>query len=944
MELEETTAQSGRAKGKRTGTAAAWHKGKHGLPWLLPALAFGIPALIMLILFAVNGIYPFGDRSFLFSDMYHQYMPFYSEFMRKIRAGEGLAYSWNVGIGSNFLALYVYYLASPLHWLAFLVPERFLMEFMSYLVIFKIGLCGLTFCICLRSLFQDKPDPGVLFFSCFYALSGFLAAYNWNIMWLDCVVLLPLIVLGLNRLVKEGKCALYCVSLGLSIFTNYYISIMICIFLVLYFLMLLLTEKRSCRILFRFAFYSLLAGGMAAVLLVPEVCAILETDFGDMDFPDTLKSYFSVLDMLARHCMCVYTERGLDHWPNIYCGSAVFLLVPMYVQNRRIALRRRFGYLALAGIMLVSFSTNVLDFIWHGMNYPDSLPGRQSFIYIFLVLIMCYEAYRRVKETEPQQILYGYLGAVIFLLFCEKFVDHEDFETGVELLTLLFVTLYAVLLYLHRTRRDRYLQQVLMFTALIAVAAESGINTYCTSVGTTSRSQYLDELKDYQALYETAQLDAMAQQEDETGEPFFRMEKFSRKTKNDGTLAGYSTASVFSSTMNSYVMDLYKRLGMRNSKVYYGFDGATLFTSALLNVQYMYGKDGQEEGPLYSHMADSSDISLYRALAALPFGYTAPEGYDLPEGYSNNGLELQNQMVKELGVTTALFTKKQAQESGDDICFTADSDGYYYGLLTASGTKKVQVSAADTERSWGDLKKGSVLYLGYLKEGTPVTLTNGDDTDETPKIQAEIYRMDQEALMQALETLATSHLTQVDFDSTHISGEITMDEPGRLILSVPYEKGWTVMLDGRETEPCLFGGTLMALDLQEGHHTISMHYVPYGRNAGIAVSAICIVVFIAVQGYGYKKNKKRRTQEDEYYGAGGSCAAGEPPAGKYSAGGAGESSEAGTSERDPQRGSSAPKEAFAGREKDSSGDCGIADHGRQPENLCTDGRADTGRL
>ena len=117
--------------------------------WIL-LLSFGVPFLIMLVIFMLKGIDPFGGRSFLVSDMYHQYMPFFSEFMRKIRAGEGLAYSYNVGIGSNFLALYVYYLASPLHWLAFLMPGEYLMEFMSYLVIVKIGLCGLTSCIYLR--------------------------------------------------------------------------------------------------------------------------------------------------------------------------------------------------------------------------------------------------------------------------------------------------------------------------------------------------------------------------------------------------------------------------------------------------------------------------------------------------------------------------------------------------------------------------------------------------------------------------------------------------------------------------------------------------------------------------------------------------------------------------------------------------------------------------
>ena len=129
----------------------------------ISVLAFFVPAFIMLVLFIIRGIYPFGDRSFLFSDMYHQYMPFLSEFVHKIKAGEGLFYSYNVGIGSNFLALYVYYLASPFNWLVFLLPEGLIMEFMSYLVILRIGLMGLTFSIYLRKVF-GKEDPAALLF------------------------------------------------------------------------------------------------------------------------------------------------------------------------------------------------------------------------------------------------------------------------------------------------------------------------------------------------------------------------------------------------------------------------------------------------------------------------------------------------------------------------------------------------------------------------------------------------------------------------------------------------------------------------------------------------------------------------------------------------------------------------------------------------------------
>ena len=81
----------------------------------------------------------------------------------------------------------------------------------------------------------------------FYALSGidYGGVHGWNIMWLDCILLFPLIVYGLERLVREQKGMLYCVTLGLSILSNYYISIMTCLFLVLYFIALLIWKNRD---------------------------------------------------------------------------------------------------------------------------------------------------------------------------------------------------------------------------------------------------------------------------------------------------------------------------------------------------------------------------------------------------------------------------------------------------------------------------------------------------------------------------------------------------------------------------------------------------------------------------------------------------------------------------------------------------------------------------
>ena len=329
--------------------------------------AFFVPVMVLLIIFIQRGIFPFGEESFLRTDMYHQYAPFFSEFQYKLTHGGSLLYSWDVGMGVNFSALYAYYLASPLNWLLILCPKSLVIEFMTYSIVIKTGLSGLAMAWYLRKHCHTR-DFGIAFFGIFYALSGYMAAYSWNIMWLDCIILFPLIVLGLERLVREGKGLMYCMALGLSILSNYYISIMTCIFMVLYFGALLVLDEdmnweKFIGRTFRFAVYSLLAGGLAAAVLLPEIYVLQSTASGDVSFPKTVSEYFPIFDMLARHIGNVQTETGLDHWPNLYCGVAVLMFFVLYLACSKIRAKEKVVTCTLLLFFLASFSINVLNFI-----------------------------------------------------------------------------------------------------------------------------------------------------------------------------------------------------------------------------------------------------------------------------------------------------------------------------------------------------------------------------------------------------------------------------------------------------------------------------------------------------------------------------------------------------------------------------------------------------
>ena len=817
-------------------------------------LSFLLPFLCMMAIFIGNGIYPFGDQSFMHSDMYHQYVPFLEEFLRKVKAGESLFYSWNVGMGSNYLALYVYYSASPLNWLMLLVPARYLIEFMSYMVVFKIGLCGFTFAFYLKQHFHTKHYI-VLLFSLFYAMSGFVAAYNWNVMWMDCLFLAPLILLGLERLVKEGRGALYCITLALSILSNYYISIMICLFLCLYFLVLVPESFRAGGILSagkkgsrrtgfsacsaavgRFALYSLLAGGMACVLLLPELSAIYFTEFSESTFPKKVTWYFSFLDVMARHATGVKRETGLDHWPNLFCSSAVFFLIPLYVQNRKIKLSEKIPRLLLCAFMIVSFSVNTLNFIWHGFNYPDSLPCRQSFLYIFLVLTLCFEAVYRFDGFTPSQLLRSLSAGLLFLLLAEKLVTDDAFSTGIFLLSAAFVCSYALLLYAWQQKRGLPHANRLIAAALLGlVTFEATFNMAYTSVSTTSRSKYLEKLPDYAALAErTADADP----------DFYRFEKFSRVTKNDGTLVGYPTASLFSSTANANVEDWYDRMGMSESKVFYCFDGQTPLSSALLNVRYMFSRSDSEDPSLYTLIDEEDGVYLYRNRYTLPTGFMLQDGWNLSskaiEGGTSDPFDLQNRMS--LSVTgRELFETVEVTEYGDEASFSADVSGHYYAYCKRSKVDSVSITSDSLNKTFKKVKYDYILDLGRHEAGDSILLENEDDG----ALEAVAVRLSTDVLGQMLDALGSQPFLVDSYDSTHVSGHISVTAPGTFVLSVAYEPGWTLKVDGQEVEIETYDEMFISTELEAGEHTIEITFFPAGLKAGAAVSVLCLAAFLA---------------------------------------------------------------------------------------------------
>lgn len=809
--------------------------------------AFFVPVLVLVVIFAQRGIFPFGEECFLRTDMYHQYAPFFSEFQYKLTHGGSLLYSWDIGMGVNFSALYAYYLASPMNWLVALCPRQFLIEFMTVLIVIKTGLSGLFFTWYLRK-HTGTREFGSCFFGIFYALSGYMAAYSWNIMWLDCILLFPVILFGLERLVKEKKGMVYCIALGLSILSNYYISIMICIFMVIYAAVLVILYppkkgKEFAATAGRFTLYSLLAGGLAAVVLLPEIYALQATASGNFDFPKTVSSYFSIFDMIARHIGNVQTEIGLDHWPNIYCGVAVLMLLLLYLGNKNIKIKEKAVYFSLLLFFYASFSVNVLNFIWHGFHYPNSLPCRQSFIYIALVLVMCYKAYLELKNTPWKHIVMAFWGAAAFVILAEKLVDNEEqFHFAVFYAAILFLALYTGCIYLYHSRK--WCRDGVLLAVLGLVFCESAVNMAVTSIPTTSRTAYVKDNEDTMLLADSIRSSV-----------FYRIEKGESRTKNDGAWMNFPSASLFSSVASAAMSDFFKSVGCESSTNAYSVKGSTPFIDALFATRYGIYPDQQPADGLKEQIGRQGSMWFYENKYTLPVGFVMPQ--DMETNWvldSGNPANVQNDLSSVLGVSNLLVPAEGVSE-GKKFTFTADASGDYYVYVINKKVEEVSAEIGERSLSFDNVDRGYFLELGYLPKGQEVILQS--KTDGNPAMQAEIWRFDPEAMEEIYQCLSKSPLELSSWTDTGLAGSINTPEGGTMFTSIPYDKGWKIWVDGTAVSGRPVFDAFLGVDLEPGEHKIRLSYEPQGLKTGAVITGVSAAAVAALAVCGWMKNKKK---------------------------------------------------------------------------------------
>lgn len=537
-------------------------------------------------------------------DAFGQYMPYLQYLKETILGTNSMFYSLGKSIGGEMYGLFTYYLMSPFNLISLLFKKEQMGVAFYIIMLIKMSISGITFYFFLNR--KKEPKFSNLIFSTMYSLSTAVISYGFNIMWLDSLILLPLVCLGIEDLIKYKNPILYTIFLSLTLITNYYMGFIVCIFSGLYFVYKLILEEKQqfkdyLRKFAKFLLFSFIAVLISAIILLPSFIGIKEGRI-DIDLSESFEPNFEIQNFISKFFTNSFgiEEIGNYAMPPVFCGILTNFFVIMYFMNSKIKLKEKIASLIMLAIFFASFYIKGLNLFWVMGNEPACYKYRYVFCFTFMYILIAMKSFKNIKEGAKRWNLLltvliieiaGVLTLIINLNITEKLFVKIDM-----ILTIVFYIIFEIYRFdfnkikLNEKTQKFLKNMIIGFLFLINIVnltinAEKCMRLLREKTSTNSMEQqmFLISFRDYKhkevKKYDTS---------------IYRQEAINRNILNGGLIFGYNginfSASTFSRETNEFLRDL----GFAVEHVTIAINaGNTKAMDMLFGIKYILGENNK---------------------------------------------------------------------------------------------------------------------------------------------------------------------------------------------------------------------------------------------------------------------------------------------------------------------------------------------------------------
>lgn len=787
------------------------------------AACFTFSVALFVALAAAGHVYPFGDNSFLTNDLKYQYIDFFAWFRRVLLGEANLRYSFSQRLGMNTWGLYSYYLASPFNLLCVLFPADKLTLFVFAITALKLGCIHISSAWYVQKRF-DLSKPAAFLLSLSFTLCSWTITNLRNPLWIDCLILLPVCAYGCYELIRKQRMARLIIATALNVmfcwYTAYISILFLCIFVLVEFVDYIAEQGFSWNLMLdralRFAGSIALGLLLSAWTFLPTILAMAKGG-PVLALGPLLKTGLKSLIRGFIPGMWVNNEST----PQFYCGIIMMLLAVSLLVNRTVSIKTRIATLVVTIILVASSVFSPLEYIWCGMRVPNGFYSRTAFLLSFFALWAAGYALQALKDRPK----------------------------------------------LRRASRPAVILPLLALTAIELFAnAHSMWNQLYVGYSENNNSVYVA----------TATSTVKAIQDDDPT-PFYRIDRTTTRADsaalNEGLALGYDQLSSYSSANNPQAIALLNSLGYSSvGEFSTRYAEPILAVDALLGVKYAIVEQVPARYVAISEPGDTAS-AVYENPYALNLGIAASKDIQNCTLEGENPFEKQNDLYsKILGHKVVLYTEIDAAKTADSqdakhwsVTVPTGSIGYLYINKDANAGSYWPVALTIDQRTinneaWrfdNNIRQIADASDGPSSHTVSVKVAEGY-TDMPQDNEPVFYALNLDVFEQIINELKASEFITTVFEDGRIEGEYTAKDDGNLLLSVPYDEGWNVTVNGTAAEltPAADKG-LSSLNMQKGANKIVMTYKTPGALAGLAVSLATAAALVAAGLYARHKKSRR---------------------------------------------------------------------------------------
>ena len=787
---------------------------KHSI--LFYTAAFAIPALLYMAFLAFEGIMPFGSEySIAYVDANGQYVSYFAYYKQMLAGEQSLLFSFSKLIGGDMIGLGAYYLLSPFNLILLLFPADKMAQAMAVMAVAKIGTAGLTAAVFFRRHAGD--DTKTLMLSTAYALMSYNIIYMMNIMWIDGVVMLPLIMTGIDLIYEKRSSAVYLFSLFYGIFVNYYIGFMLCGASVLYFGYRFICDRMAFRekisITLRYGFASVLGGLLNAVIILPVFASLEGTTKESMPLNELigLQTQNSFRNIAKHIFFPSVTMNDIEIMlPDIFVGFVITALCAAFVLAPKVNWRKKLAGSMIAVFFMLSFYFKTLYYFWHGFAKPICFEYRFAFVFSFFMLLWAGEFLSTFKGKK------------------------------VLVLVLAAVNCATLLWYGH-------------------------INYQACNLQTNGFEEFMDE-----ALPVVEDIKSI----EAADGSFYRVEKDYDYNYNDPMALGTAGMTHFSSGEQLATRKAVQAAGYAFTEMYgYYGNGTTLANDSMFSIRYLLYKETAKHG--LEEVQQYENMTVYRNPYSWPLAIKADKAVadmdianvtrgmfaqELLNTAWNSDLELSGKISWYVDEDATHSVQSRTDENGVFCIAPAEGEKYGYWTLhlTMPETSNLYINLVTESRgsvnkiTWDnkEIKRypgyydHGIRYLGQYNEGDELVITF--EIKNTLDVQSLTFLYDSLGQMDIMNSLMeTDSYTDTGFDGDSFTVSGTMDETEGMLLMIPYNKGWTIEINGEKHSYLPVCDNFVYVDVPAGEFVMDVSYFPPKLALGAAVSAVMLALSAA---------------------------------------------------------------------------------------------------